>query len=310
LQSRYAYALQNYVRTDGEAELAGAHELGRRAIREGLELEAVVLLHQETLQRLNRVPQAPGQTLAVRRACDFFLEVLAPFERSLFHPSSVEAPDVSDQSESARLEAEFRLQWLLDLLLARVTDGLDSVALERLEYLLSSSIDKTRLLAELLELARVERAPVDCTRVNLTALSSYILTRHQEREPGRKVQTFIQEQMTAEGDARLLARVLEQLLDNAWKFSSGRSPARVEVTCRVKGGVPIYRVKDNGLGFAATDAHRLFNVLHVLDPADPRSGCGVGLALVHEIVARHQGRVWLESTSGLGTEVEFVLGHP
>jgi signal transduction histidine kinase len=112
------------------------------------------------------------------------------------------------------------------------------------------------------------------------------------------------------GDARLLRVVLQNLIDNAWKFTAPTPAARIELGTRLDtdGGPHIvYFVRDNGVGFEMAFAERIFLPFQRLHTDDEFAGSGVGLALVQRILARHGGRVWAESAPGRGATFWFTL---
>jgi light-regulated signal transduction histidine kinase (bacteriophytochrome) len=110
------------------------------------------------------------------------------------------------------------------------------------------------------------------------------------------------------GDARLLAVVLENLIENAWKFT-GRTPgARIRVGRKAgEGGETVIYVADNGAGFDMAYSAKLFNAFQRLHASSEFEGTGIGLATVHRIVTRHGGRVWAESRPGEGAVFQFTL---
>jgi signal transduction histidine kinase len=113
------------------------------------------------------------------------------------------------------------------------------------------------------------------------------------------------------GDARLLRILLENLLDNAWKFTSRQTDARVDVGSRDgSDGSTIFFVRDNGVGFDPTYAAKLFAPFQRLHAASEFPGTGIGLATVRRIVHRHGGHVWIESEPGSGACVSFTLEPP
>jgi signal transduction histidine kinase len=125
------------------------------------------------------------------------------------------------------------------------------------------------------------------------------------RSPGREVDIRVAEGLVADADPRLLRVVLENLLANAWKFTSKRADARIELDREERGGETIFVVLDNGAGFDTAQAGKLFVPFQRLHTEREFEGAGVGLATVARIVARHGGRVWAES--GQGATFRFTL---
>jgi PAS domain S-box-containing protein len=164
-----------------------------------------------------------------------------------------------------------------------------------------------QLIDALLSLAKVARAPLNFSAVDLTAIARETLEGLQMQHPERRVDASVQDGLAAQGDARLLRVVLENLLGNAWKFTSQRRQARIEIG-RAQDSHVFY-VRDNGVGFDMAYASKLFGAFQRLHTEAEFPGTGIGLATVRRIVARHQGRVWAESRLGEGTTFFFTLSE-
>jgi PAS domain S-box-containing protein len=180
---------------------------------------------------------------------------------------------------------------------------------ERVRHYLAriqAGVEKMEQLIEaLLSLAKVARAPLGYGPVDLTAIARDTLEGLQMQQPERRVEVLVQGGLVAHGDARLLRVMLENLLGNAWKFTSQGNQARIEVGCMHDDHV--FFVRDNGVGFDMDYAAKLFGAFQRLHTQAEFPGTGIGLATVRRIVARHQGRVWAESQLGEGTTFFFVL---
>jgi light-regulated signal transduction histidine kinase (bacteriophytochrome) len=143
----------------------------------------------------------------------------------------------------------------------------------------------------------------------LTVLADSATADLQEANSGRTV-TFVRpESLAARGDPRLVRVVLENLLGNAWKFTSRREAARVEMGVTQDSGEPAYFVRDNGAGFDMAYSQRLFGAFQRLHKPADYPGTGMGLATVKRIVNRHGGRVWAEAQVDAGATFYFTLGH-
>ena len=116
--------------------------------------------------------------------------------------------------------------------------------------------------------------------------------------------------MIANGDPELLRVLMENLLDNAWKYTAKQPRARVEVGVAERDGATAYYVRDDGAGFDMADVDKLFGLFQRLHPADEFEGTGVGLATVHQIVQRHGGTVSAEGQTGHGATFYFTLYLP
>jgi PAS domain S-box-containing protein len=180
---------------------------------------------------------------------------------------------------------------------------------ERVQHYLAriqAAVDKMEQLIEaLLSLAKVARAPLHYGPVDLGALARETLEALQMQHPLRKVTMQVQDDLVAQGDASLLRLVVQNLVGNAWKFTTGREDARIEVG-RLAGG-SVFSIRDNGVGFDMAYAAKLFGAFQRLHTEAEFPGTGIGLATVRRIITRHQGRVWAESRVGEGATFFFTL---
>lgn len=165
------------------------------------------------------------------------------------------------------------------------------------------------LIDALLSLAQVSRASLLWETVDIGAIAEALLSRYQEREPGRATQLQVEAGLLAQGDPRLLKQVLDNLLGNAWKFSAGQVCTEITVGHETSNaGQMVYFVRDNGAGFDMAYADKLFATFQRLHTQDEFSGTGIGLATVQRIIARHGGKIWGESAPGCGATFYFTLG--
>jgi light-regulated signal transduction histidine kinase (bacteriophytochrome) len=146
--------------------------------------------------------------------------------------------------------------------------------------------------------------------VDLSALVLLLLDRMHETEPDRRVETKVRPGVVVVGDGQLLRIALENLLDNAWKFTSRQPEGRIEFGMSQIGGEPAYFVRDNGAGFDMAYVERLFGPFQRLHLASEFPGSGIGLATVQRIIHRHGGKVWAEGMVGQGATFHFTLGRP
>jgi PAS domain S-box-containing protein len=168
-----------------------------------------------------------------------------------------------------------------------------------------------RLIEDLLEMARVTRVDVVWRDIDLSTLASSVVATLRRRQPDREVEVVIAPSVRGRGDPGLLRVVLQNLFDNAWKFTSALTgPARVEFGVVPKLNQTVYFVRDNGAGFDMTYAGKLFSPFRRLHRQSEFPGTGVGLATVHRIIRRHGGTVWAESSPGEGATFFFTLPEP
>jgi signal transduction histidine kinase len=143
--------------------------------------------------------------------------------------------------------------------------------------------------------------------VNLSALAQAIIDDFRVTQPQREVDIFISEELTARGDEHLLKIALTNLLGNAWKYTSKKQQSRIEFGSSVKYNESVFFVRDNGAGFSMEHAGKLFKPFQRLHSENEFSGTGIGLAIVHQVIIRHGGRIWAESEPGKGATFYFTL---
>jgi signal transduction histidine kinase/HAMP domain-containing protein len=164
------------------------------------------------------------------------------------------------------------------------------------------------LIEGLLSLSKLSRDEMKDEVVNLSALARMAAQVLSESDPQRQVEVVIEESLLARGDARLLKAVMDNLIGNAFKFTSKTDHAKIHVgRTSGPGREAAFFVQDNGAGFDMAFAHKLFGTFERLHTESEFPGSGIGLATVKRIVQRHGGRVWAES-DGQGATFFFALG--
>jgi light-regulated signal transduction histidine kinase (bacteriophytochrome) len=164
-----------------------------------------------------------------------------------------------------------------------------------------------QLIDDMLELSRLTRVSMRLGTVNLSELAESIAAELKKAQPKRHVEVSIAPGLVAYGDAKLLRVVLENLLDNAWKFTSKIPHARIEGGITEHDGREVYFVRDNGAGFDMAYADKLFVPFQRLHRTTEFPGTGVGLATVKRLIHRHGGEVWAEGEVGKGATFYFTL---
>ena len=162
------------------------------------------------------------------------------------------------------------------------------------------------LIDHLLELSRVVRVETKPVRVNLSKLAQSVLGMLQETEPKRRVELFVEDGITVWGDKFLLRQLLENLLGNAWKYTSKKESACIEFGRTQMAGQETFFIRDDGAGFNMTYQNRLFEVFQRLHGAE-FEGLGIGLATAHRIIQRHGGNIWAEAREEKGATFYFTL---
>jgi len=176
-----------------------------------------------------------------------------------------------------------------------------------LSRIYESSCWLDEMIGSMLSLAQLARADFHPEKVNLSSLCHDQLISLSQNDPGRDVEVMVAQDVIVLGDESLLKILMSNLISNAWKYSARTGQARIEFYVIQDGEEPVYVVRDNGSGFDMKDADKLFRAfIRLHDPAQ-FSGCGIGLATVQRIIARHGGRIWAEGEVGRGATFFFTL---
>jgi light-regulated signal transduction histidine kinase (bacteriophytochrome) len=186
-------------------------------------------------------------------------------------------------------------------------ESLDETAKKYLDRIINASGYMNNLVEAVLNLSHKSLRELDYRDVDLTAIAEKYVKDLQERHPQRKVTVFIQSGLEAKGDPVLLRIAVENLLDNAWKYTSKKSEACIEFGCEDKNGRTIFHVKDNGVGLDMEHADKLFGVFQRFHSDQDYEGVGVGLATVRRIINRHMGSIWCEAQVNQGATFYFTL---
>ncbi len=165
------------------------------------------------------------------------------------------------------------------------------------------------LIDDLLRLSKAGHAQLSIERIDLGAMARKLIARLQFNEPERHVEVHIDAELQALADRALMGVVLENLLSNAWKYSSKRAATRISITAsRDAEGRMVYCCSDNGAGFDPAHAQKLFKPFSRLHDATDFPGVGIGLTTVQRIIQRHGGRLWAQSDGVSGARFMFTLG--
>ncbi len=188
--------------------------------------------------------------------------------------------------------------------------SLDATAQDYLRRVRAAAQRMGILIDDLLKLSRTTRVSLNVGPVNLSSLASEIAIDLSKTFPGQRVEFITHPSIIAEGDRVLLRIVLENLLGNAWKYSSKIPDPRIEFGQIEESDHTVYFVRDNGAGFDMRYVDKLFVAFQRLHGPKEFSGSGIGLATVQRIIARHGGKIWAESKAGEGTTLYFTLSAP
>ncbi len=218
--------------------------------------------------------------------------------------------DAFSYSVSHDLRAPLRsIDGFSQALLEDGADGLDGQGKDHLHRIRAATQRMGLLIDDLLNLSRVTRAEIHAERLDISALARSIAAEFQKTQPERRMEFRIEDGLETTADARLLRLVLENLLGNAWKFTSKRASACIEFGKTHLNGAHAYFVRDDGAGFDPAYADKLFGAFQRLHAVTEFPGTGVGLATVQRIIHRHGGRVWAEGAVERGATFYFTLAE-
>jgi PAS domain S-box-containing protein len=184
---------------------------------------------------------------------------------------------------------------------------LDASGKEHLQRVRAATQRMGALIDDLLNLSRVSRADVHLEKADLSAMAQSIVGELRGAAPERRAEFRVDEHLEATADPHLLRIVLENLLGNAWKFTSKCESTSIHFGKAQHNGSVAYFIRDNGAGFDPAYADRLFGAFQRLHDAREFAGTGVGLATVQRIIHRHGGRIWAEGAVGHGATFYFTL---
>ncbi|HEY6177605.1 MAG TPA: ATP-binding protein [Kofleriaceae bacterium] len=193
-----------------------------------------------------------------------------------------------------------------EILIQDYAEALDVEGMQHLTAVQRSARRMHLLIEDLLRLLQTSHGELRRDPVDLSRISHEVMDRLRADEPHRSVTVDIADAMIVAGDERLLRLVIENLLGNAWKFTSRRDEATIDVGM-LRGEGEVCFVRDNGAGFDAGRADKLFTAFQRFHTMAEFEGTGLGLAIVQRILQRHGGRIWAESEVDAGATFYFVL---
>lgn len=194
-----------------------------------------------------------------------------------------------------------------EALIEELPDDLNEDASRYLQRIRAATQRMGQLIEDLLNLSRVSRQEFEPRPLDLTAIAEEVVEGLRAQEPGRQVDVSVWPGMDTQGDPRLLRVVLENLIGNAWKFTSKTDRPRIEIGKIRDGERTVFFVRDNGAGFDMAYADKLFGAFQRLHSAGEFPGAGIGLATVQRIINRHGGRIWVDAAPDEGARFYFTL---
>jgi signal transduction histidine kinase len=264
-------------------------------------------LHQEIVER----KQAE---VALRRAERQTRQLNAELERRVAERTAqLEVANKEMESFAYSVSHDLRaplraIDGFSDMLAAESGDQLDENGRHYLDRIQAACDRMGQLIEDLLNLSRVSRGELRHSRVNLSQLARQTISALQQHDPQRLVRVNIVEDCIVRGDYQLLQLMLENLLDNAWKFTAKTSNAHVAFGCNNgESEAQVFYVRDNGVGFDMKYSDKLFGAFQRLHAAQEFPGTGIGLATVQRIIHRHGGRIWVKAAVNEGATFYFTL---
>jgi light-regulated signal transduction histidine kinase (bacteriophytochrome) len=204
-----------------------------------------------------------------------------------------------------------RIQGFIGVLEQDYADKLDTKGIELLQTIVASSKQMKTLIDALLRLARLSNDELRPQPTDLSKLAHSLAADLQQSDPDRKVTFVVAENIMANGDPALLRVLLENLMNNAWKFTRQQASACIEFGSTFQPDKTVVNfVRDNGAGFNMSYAGKLFGAFQRFHTQDEFPGTGIGLASVQRVVHRHAGQIWAQSAVGEGATFYFTLNCP
>jgi PAS domain S-box-containing protein len=222
--------------------------------------------------------------------------------------ASTKELDAFAYSVSHDLRAPLRsLEGFSQVLLEDYAAALDEEAQRYLGRIQANVTRMAQMIDDLLNLSRATRFHLRREHTDLSALAHEVLAELAAQEPGRRVDVEVPDGLIARADPHLVRLVLQNLIGNAWKFTTYRDDASIRLGVRREDGIDVFSVEDNGAGFDMTYAHKMFDPFQRLHTVAEFEGTGIGLAIVARIVSRHGGRIRADGTPGGGATFRFTL---
>ena len=197
-----------------------------------------------------------------------------------------------------------------NLLLKNYSNLLDDQGKDYFQRVMKASRRMGLLIDDLMKLSRFTRIEMKRGITNLSSIAESIVEEFKSADPERQINIFIQPGMIANVDSDLIQNALQNLFDNAWKYSKNKADAKIEFGAMEKDGNTVYYVRDNGAGFDMKYVDKLFSAFQRLHSDDEFEGTGIGLATVNRIIHRHGGTIWAEGAVNSGATFYFTLNNP
>jgi PAS domain S-box-containing protein len=195
-----------------------------------------------------------------------------------------------------------------DLLLEDYAERLDDEGRDYCKHIKDNVGKMTDIIEDMLTLSRIDRQELKCEDIDLSSLVHEILQELKHQATGRHVQFEVESNIHIQADPRLVHMAIENLLRNAWKFTSKRDITRIAFGRIILDGKSAFFIRDNGAGFDKKFAEKIFEPFKRVHAQKEFAGTGVGLSIVQRVISRHGGSVWAESDVNKGAVFYFTLG--
>lgn len=297
-------------------ESAGAYRIEERILRPDGSQRVLSSTGRAVSDPQGRVVKLQGTCLDItdyREAIRKIQELNAELERRVAERTQQLAAanhelEAFSYSVSHDLRAPLRsIDGFSQALLEDYHDRLDDVGKDYLRRVRAASQHMATLIDDMLKLSRLTRGDLHRARVDLSRLARDAIEHLIRREPDRQVEVAIEEGVVACGDASLLGAVLQNLLENSWKFTRRHARARIAFGRTQRDGKPAYYVQDDGAGFDMAYRDKLFKPFSRLHGQAEFEGTGIGLATVQRIIHKHGGNIWVDAAVERGATFTFTL---
>jgi len=199
-----------------------------------------------------------------------------------------------------------RIEGFGQILAKEYVNTLDEHGRHYVTRMCAGAEDMAEMIDSFLKLSRSTSGALFVEHLDLSAMAAEIIARLQEKSPDRQVTVTVEAGLTVDGDRRLFGGVLQNLLENAWKYTRKTENPIISFGAVRKGEQSCFFVRDNGTGFDMAYAKRLFAPFVRLHRPEDFEGTGIGLTTVQRVIVRHGGRVWAEAEAGAGATFYFT----